>query len=105
MSTDSACSGRRYGKTTTEYTANRPDHWLSDLQISRNHGESKGAHVEWGYTHRWNDNHSLETMVSFNHWGGPSWNSYGETETWADNSTTEQYREQSMPINVNSTGG
>ena len=41
--------GRRYGKTTTEYTANRPDHWLSDLQISRNHGESKGAHVEWGY--------------------------------------------------------
>ena len=94
--------GRRYGKTTTEYTANRPDHWLSDLQISRNHGESKGAHVEWGYTHRWNDNHSLETMVSFNHWGGPSWNSYGETETWADNSTTEQYREQSMPINVNS---
>ncbi len=94
--------GRRYGRSTTTYSANRPDHWLSDIQISRNHGVSRGTHVEWGYTHRWNDNHSLETMVSFNHWGGPSWNSYSETETWEDNSTTNQYREQTMPINVNS---
>lgn len=93
--------GRRYGRSTTDYSANRPDHWLSDIQISREHGISRGAHVEWGYTRRWNDNHSLEAMVSFNHWGGPSWNSYGETETWADDTETLQYREQSMPINVN----
>lgn len=94
--------GRRYGRNLTNYTADIPGHWLSNIQTSRNHGESRGAHVEWGYAHKWNDNHSLEAMVSYNHWGGPSWNSYGETETWADNSQTTQYREQSMPINVNS---
>ena len=94
--------GRRWGRSLTEYSANRPGHWLTDSQLSRNHGESRGAHVEWGYTHRWNDNHSLETMVSYNHWGGPSWNSYSETETWADGEVETLYREQSMPINVNS---
>lgn len=94
--------GRRWGRSLTEYSANRPGHWLTDSQLSRNHGESRGAHVEWGYTHRWNDNHSLETMVSYNHWGGPSWNSYSETETWADGTEETLYREQSMPINVNS---
>lgn len=93
--------GRRYGHTLTEYSANRPEHWLSDTQLSRNHGESRGAHVEWGYTRRWNDNHSLEAMVSYNHWGGPSWNSYKETELWTGDKEETLYREQTMPINVN----
>ena len=57
--------------------------------------------------------------MSYNHWGGPSFNSYEETETWpatgpnsgeaeaeakaeAEAPTVSSYRSQEMPINSNS---
>ncbi len=95
--------GHRWGRSTTDYTADLADHWIRDLQISRNNSDSRGAHVEWGYTRHWSDTHSLDAMVSYNHWGGPSWDSYAETETWRDPADDDyQYREETMPINVNS---
>lgn len=94
--------GRRYGHSSTLFTSNIPNHWLSDDQLSRNHGNSRGTHVEWGYTHRWSDKHTLEAMVSFNHWGGPQWNGYYETEKWPDDAETLTSREQTMDLNSNS---
>lgn len=66
--------------------------------------DHRGGHAEFGYTHRFSDVQSIDANVSYNHWGGPSWNSYEEDETWpgADGDRTEtSYREQTMPINVN----
>lgn len=103
--------GHRYGHTLTDYTSNIPGQWLRDLQLSRNRGDNRGAHGEFGYTHKWSDTHTLDANVGYNHWGGPSWNSYLEEETWPAESGSEAttatenestYREQTMPINVNS---
>lgn len=99
--------GHRWGHSTTLYSANMPGQWIADTQISRNRGDNRGAHGEFGYTHRWSDNHSIDANVSYNHWGGPSWNSYLEDETWPGDIADDyyhdsSYREQTMPINVNS---
>lgn len=97
--------GHRWGSTTTSFASNVPGQWIADMQLARNIGDNRGAHGEFGYTHRFSDSHSIDANVSFNHWGGPSWNSYSEDETW-DTGTGETevatYREQTMPINVNS---
>lgn len=95
--------GRRWGRSSTDYTSDIADSWTRDLQLSRNHGTSRGAHVEWGYTHRWSDTHNIDAMVSYNHWGGPTTDSYEETETWRDPADNDYlYREQTMAIGVNS---
>lgn len=99
--------GHRWGKTTTDFVADMPAQWIRDTQLSRNRGDNRGAHGEFGYTHRFSDVQSLDANVSYNHWGGPSWNSYLEQETWPDTSAADGereesvYREQEMPINVN----
>ena len=92
--------GRRYGHTGTLFTQNIPGLWTSDDQLSRNHSRMNGAHAEWGYTRRWSETHTLEAMVSYNHWGGPQWNGYSETETYPG-FTDNTYREQSMDLNTN----
>lgn len=115
--------GHRWGHSLTDYTSNIPGNWLRDTQLSRNGGDNRGAHGEFGYTHRWSDNHTLDALVGYNHWGGPSWNTYSETEEWpeqpsgawgegrgardaADISSllalSSSLRRQEMPINVNS---
>lgn len=101
--------GHRWGHSTTEYVSNMPGQWLSDTQLSGNKSDTRGAHGEIGYTHKWSDTHTLDLNVGYNHWGGPSWNSYTENEVWpaAEESSDEDaiynnsYREQTMPINVN----
>lgn len=96
--------GHRWGHTTTNFKSNMPQQWVTDLQLSRNSGDNRGAHGEFGYTHRWSDNHSIDANVSYNHWGGPSWNSYLENEVWPGEPQDYEvaaYREQEMPINVN----
>lgn len=93
--------GHRWGHTTTSYLSNVPGQWLSDIQQARNSGDNRGAHGEFGYTHRFSDSHSIDANVSYNHWGGPSWNSYSEEEDWGDDGFISSYREQTMPINVN----
>lgn len=101
--------GHRWGHSTTEYVSNMPGQWLRDTQLSENKSDTRGAHGEIGYTHKWSDTHTLDLNVGYNHWGGPSWNSYTENEVWpaAEESSDEDaiynnsYREQTMPINVN----
>ena len=96
--------GHRWGHTLTNFTSNVPGNWIANNQLSRNNSDNRGAHGEFGYRHNWSDNHSLDAMVSYNHWGGPSWNSYLEQFTFANEAEAreDEYREQSMPINVNS---
>ncbi len=94
--------GHRYGHTDTWYESTMPGQWLLDEQQSRNRSSDRGGHVELGYTHKWSDDHTLDATLSYNHWGGPSWNSYAESETWPADSAATAYREQEMPINVNS---
>lgn len=94
--------GHRWGNSRTDYLSTMPGQWLSDYQLSRNRGSDSGGHAELGYTHRWSDSHSLDAVVSYNHWGGPSSNTYEESETWPDDRIESQFRKQEMPINVNS---
>ena len=95
--------GHRWGKSTSLYESNMPNQWTLDEQLSHNRGDNRGAHAELGYTHKWNDNHSLDAVVSYNYWGGPSFNDYSETETWPDlTDPVSSYRSQEMPINNNS---
>lgn len=99
--------GHRYGHTSTYYSSNIPGQWLSDFQLSRNRGDNRGAHAEFGYTHKWSDTHTIDANIGYNHWGGPSWNSYLENQVWPVDGThldewnEDAYREQEMPINVN----
>lgn len=115
--------GHRWGHSLTDYISNMPGQWLGNTQLSRQNSDNRGAHVEFGYTHKWSDSHTIDAMVSYNHWGGPSWNSYYEKEIWPAGSLSgsslssfsgsgdsadaeaeeirEVYREQTMPINVN----
>lgn len=94
--------GHRWGKSVTQYTSTLPYQWHLDTQDSHNRGDNRGAHVEWGYTRRWSDTHTLDAMVSYNHWGGPQWDSYSERQTWPDDEIQSEYREQEMPLNINS---
>ncbi|MCM1370202.1 MAG: TonB-dependent receptor [Candidatus Amulumruptor caecigallinarius] len=98
--------GHRWGNTLTNYTSNMPGQWIADTQLSRNNSDNRGAHAEFGYTHRFSDVQSLDANVSYNHWGGPSWDSYLEDEVWDAPSgqadVIDTYREQEKPIKVNS---
>lgn len=93
--------GHSWGHTSTNYLSNVPGQWGSNIQLARNNGDNRGAHGEFGYTHRFSDHQTLDANVSYNHWGGPSWNSYSEEEDWGDAGIKSAYREQTMPINVN----
>lgn len=94
--------GHRWGASDTRFKSTLPGQWMSNLQHSSSESDNRGAHGEFGYTHRWSDTHTLDANVGFNHWGGPSWNSYLEDETWPDDTHVAAYREQEMPINTNS---
>lgn len=96
--------GHRWGHSTTVFDAQMPSQWIGNTQFSRNRGDNRGAHGEFGYTHKWSDTHTIDANVGYNHWGGPSWNSYEEDEIWPgepENIEKSTYREQTMPINVN----
>lgn len=100
--------GHRWGSSTTNYVSNLPDQWSSNLNLSRNKGDNRGTHVELGYTYGRNRNHTLDLLVGYNHWGGPTWNSYLQEQEWPapvegdPGMTIDVYREQSMHINSNS---
>lgn len=100
--------GHRWGSSTTQYVSNLPGQWLSNLNLSRNKGDMRGSHAEAGYTHKWSPTHTLDMMVGYNHWGGPSWNSYLQEQEWPEGTdptealTRDIYREQTMNISNNS---
>ncbi len=93
--------GRNHSRSTTLYTSNLPDNWTLNNDISRSRGDNKGMHAELNYTHKWNDNHSLDVIAGFNHWGGPSWRSYLEEIDYPERSD-QKYQEQNMDMSNNS---
>lgn len=93
--------GHRWGNSKTLYKQNMPGQWLTDNQLSHNKSNNRGGHVELGYNHTFKESHTLDANISYNHWSGPSWNSYEEDREWADDITSGLYREQEMPIQNN----
>ena len=90
--------GHNNSRSTTDYTSNLPDNWLSNLNKSRRRGNMKGTHVELGYIHKWSDTNKLDINGSFNYWGGNNWNSYLQNMTYPDYED-DLYQEQTMDMN------
>ncbi|MDE6717563.1 MAG: outer membrane beta-barrel family protein, partial [Muribaculaceae bacterium] len=94
--------GHRWGRSLTDFTSTVPGMWNTNIELSRNNSDNRGAHAEWGYTHKWSDSHQIDATVGYNFWGGPQWNAYSEEQHFDDSGRTEmEYREQSMPIHSN----
>lgn len=94
--------GHRWGKDITNYASTIPGQWTHNSQINRNRSDNRGAHAEVGYTRTWSDNHTLDIMASYNHWGGPMWNSYLQQYDFPGAPLADQYQQQDQSINVNS---
>lgn len=94
--------GHRWGKTSTSYLSDLPGQWTDNFQLNRNKSDNRGAHAELGYTHKWNDSHTLDIVASYNHWGGPQWNSYLQNRTFPGDLLKDEYQEQDQHINTNS---
>ena len=93
--------GKRKSHSSTLYTSNIPGNWLSNDDYSRENGDMRGMHAELNYTHKWTDNHTLDIIVGYNHWGGPSWRSYSEEIIFPDREE-DKYQEQNMDMSTNS---
>lgn len=93
--------GKRKSHSTTLYTSNIPGNWLTNDDYSHDDGDMRGMHAELNYTHKWTDNHTLDIIVGYNHWGGPSWRSYSEEITYPDYEA-DKYQEQNMDMSTNS---
>jgi len=94
--------GHRWGKTSTNYLSNLPNQWTNNFQLNRSNSDNRGAHAELGYTRKWSDNHTLDIVASYNHWGGPNWNSYFQNQTFPGELLQDEYQEQDQSINTNS---
>lgn len=101
--------GHRWGHSSTDYVSNVPGNWITNKDYSRNRGDNRGMHAELGYTHKWTDSHLLDVTGSFNHWGGPSWQSFDQDITYPSSGDAQEpdasqsiYQEQNMDISVNS---
>lgn len=93
--------GHSNSSSTTHYISNVPGNWLRNDDYSKNKGDHKGMHAEFNYTHKWNDNHTLDIIAGYNHWGGPSWRSYMEEIEYPDR-TEDKYQEQTMEMSSSS---
>lgn len=93
--------GHNNSSSSTLYTSNLPGNWLINDDYSKNNGDHKGMHAEFNYTHNWNDNHTLDVIAGYNHWGGPNRRSYAEEIEFADHSE-KKYQEQAMDRSTSS---
>lgn len=93
--------GKHKSHSTTLYTSNVPGNWLSNNDYSHDNGDMRGMHAELNYTHKWNDNHTLDIIAGYNNWGGPSWRSYYEDIEYPDRKD-EKYQEQNMDMSTRS---
>lgn len=95
--------GHRWGYSNTLYSSTLPDHWASNTDFSKNSNDMRSGHVEMGYLHEWNKNHTLNLNIGFSHWGGPGVNSYHENRSFDDGITSDYdlYQEQHQDINSN----
>jgi len=95
--------GHRYGKSLTTYTSDIPGQWMRNYNLSRNNSDNRGGHVEFGYTHRFAEDHTLDASIGYNMWGGPMRNSYLQELEYPGNPDVEDiYQEQKQEIDVNS---
>lgn len=94
--------GHRWGNTITNYSSNLPNQWVSNINPSKEKNDMIGLHGEFGYLHKWRDNHTLDIMVGYNNWGGPRWNSYSQHQTMFDESNADIYQEQDQEVSTNS---
>lgn len=76
--------GHRWGHSLTEYTSNLPMQWSYNSNYSRNRSDNRGIHAEMGYRREWAKNHTLDIMVGYNHWGGPNYRFYQESQSFND---------------------
>ncbi len=93
--------GHSNSSSTTLYTSNVPGNWLINDDYSKNSGDHRGMHAEFNYTHKWNDNHTLDVIAGYNHWGGPNRRSYAEEIEYVDH-TENKYQEQTMDMSTSS---
>ncbi len=93
--------GHSNSSSTTLYTSNVPGNWIRNDDYSKNKGDHRGMHAEFNYTHKWNDNHTLDVIAGYNHWGGPNWRSYSEEIDFSDHSE-KKYQEQTMDMSTSS---
>ncbi len=93
--------GHSWSSSHTLYNSNVPGNWLTNLDKSNNKGDHRGLHAEFNFTHKWNDNHSLDVVAGFNKWGGPSWRAYLEDIEYEDREDTK-YQEQNMDMSTRS---
>lgn len=96
--------GHRWGHSDMNYLSNLPNQWQTNSNLTREKNDMRGAHAEIGYKHEWNKNHSIDAMVSYNHWGGPNWRSYHESHDLEipGDYNLERYQEQNQNMNMNS---
>ncbi len=94
--------GHRWGHSTTDYSSNLPNHWLSNINTSRTNSDNHGMNAELSYLHKWNENHTLSASLSYHKWGGPNNNTYIQQTEYADNLDEEIYQAQKQEI---TTGG
>ncbi len=90
------------GKTTTDYESDIPGQWTDNTQFAHNKSDNRGAYAELGYTRKWSDSHTLDIMVSYNHWGGPFVEKLSAETGVPGEILSDNYQEQDQSINVNS---
>ncbi len=93
--------GHRWGHSQTEYSSDLPGNWIANRNYSGEKGDMRGAHAELGYLHKWSDSHTLDITASYNHWGGPSDNTYEQQMVFGDRKES-LFQDQSQDIGVNS---
>ncbi len=93
--------GHRWGHSTTNYISNVPGQWQTNLNRSVDNNDMRGLHAELGYTHKWSDNHYIDVMGAFNHWGGPRWNSYLQSQSYINDEDYNIYQEQEQEVGTN----
>ena len=94
--------GHPWGSSTTTYTSDVENQWISNVNKSSNKNYMHGLHGEFGYLHKWSDTHTLDLMVGYNNWNGPRWSSYDQDQEFADLSTVNIYQEQEQEMNSSS---
>ena len=94
--------GHRWNHSRTTYKQNIPGQWSLNDNYTHESGDMRGAHLEWGYMHKFSDTHTLDMNVSFNRWGGPSTNLYIQDQEWSDPIAEESvYQQQEQSVNSN----
>lgn len=92
--------GHKWSNTTTTHLSNLPGQWASDMNRSREKGDTRGANILAGYKHTFGPEHNLEMNVSYNIWQGPNSNRSHDVETMADGTSEAVWRKQHQDVSI-----